>query len=69
MSTSKGGEQDAADSKEGILPNFKSSTPDFISPAAPASEGGHEEDNLGQNLKGLSPIQQMDNFNFGFFNF
>ena len=47
MSTSKGGEQGAADSEEGILPNLKSSTADFISPAAPSSEGGHEEDNLG----------------------
>ena len=62
MSTSKGGEQGAADSEEGILPNFKSYTLDFISPAAPASEGGHEEDKLGQNSKGLSPIRQMDNF-------
>ena len=61
MSTSKGGEQGAADSEEGILPNFKSYTPDFISLAALASKGGHEEDNLGQNSKGLSPIRQMDN--------
>ena len=62
MLTLKGGEQGAADSEEGILPNFKSSTPDSISPAAPTSEGGHEEDNIGQNSKGLSPIRQMDNF-------
>ena len=62
MSTSKGGEQGAADSEEGILPIFKSNNPDFISPAAPASEGGHEEDKLRQNSKGLSPIRQTDNF-------
>ena len=62
MSTPKGGEQSAADSEEGILPIFKSYNPDFISPTAPASEGGHEEDKLGQNSKGLSSIRQMDNF-------
>ena len=62
MSTSKGGEQGAVDSEDGILPIFKSHNLDFISPVAPASEGGHEEDKLGQNSKGLSLIRQMDNF-------